>query len=86
MESVLREAAIEDFFIEGGISPLTIVYEDFIREYESTVLNVLTYLGISSEGVQIASPKLDQIADDITEQWVQQFREERQSGWEKRAW
>jgi LPS sulfotransferase NodH len=86
MESVLREAAIEDFFSEGGISPLTIVYEDFIQNYESTVLKVLTYLGITTEGVQIASPRLDQIADDIAEQWVQRFREERQADWEKRAW
>jgi trehalose 2-sulfotransferase len=86
MESVLREAAIEEFIAEGGITPLTIVYEDFIQNYEATVLEVLTYLGIQTEGVQVAPPKLDQIADDIAEQWVQRFREERQADWDKRAW
>ncbi|WP_240547773.1 Stf0 family sulfotransferase [Paenibacillus lignilyticus] len=85
-ESVLREAAMEEFFVEGGITPMTIVYEDFIRNYEGTVLDILTYLGIATEGVVVAPPHFDPIADDIAEQWVQRFREERQNGWTNRAW
>ncbi|RAP77421.1 Stf0 family sulfotransferase [Paenibacillus montanisoli] len=85
-ESVMREAAIEAFLTEGGITPMTIVYEDFIANYEDTVRDVLAYLEIDSEGVQVAPPEFDRIADQVAEQWVQRFREERQTGWVNRAW
>lgn len=86
IESSLREAAIEEFFSEEGIIPLTIMYEDFILDYEGTVRKVLEFLEIDTEGVQVAPPFLDRIADDVSEQWVQRFREERQQGWERKIW
>ncbi|WP_308635513.1 Stf0 family sulfotransferase [Paenibacillus silvisoli] len=85
-ETAMREAAIEDFLTEAGITPMTIVYEDFIANYERTVRDVLDYLGIDQEGVRIAEPYFDRIADEVAEQWVQRFREERQAGWTNRAW
>ena len=46
LEACLREAAIQEFFTEGGIVPLTIVYEDFIADYAGTVQRVLDFLGV----------------------------------------
>lgn len=86
VESILREAAIEDFFTESGIMPLTIVYEDFILDYEGTVKNVLAFLDIPTAGADIAPPSYDKLADDVAEQWVQRFREESQRGWETAGW
>ncbi|QYR22363.1 Stf0 sulfotransferase family protein [Paenibacillus sp. sptzw28] len=86
IECSLREAALEDFFSEEGIVPLTIVYEDFILEYEATVLRVLEFLNIKTDSVKVAPPALDKLADDIAEQWVQRYRQERQAGWERLAW
>ncbi|MFC5468954.1 Stf0 family sulfotransferase [Cohnella suwonensis] len=85
-ECALLEAAIEDFFTEGGIIPLTIVYEDFILDYEGTVRKVLAFLGIPSEGVTIPPPAFDRIADDVAEHWVQRFRKEIQADWQNVAW
>ncbi|MBJ6360134.1 Stf0 family sulfotransferase [Paenibacillus sp. GCM10012307] len=85
-ESVLREAAIEDFMTENGIVPMTIVYEDFIQDYEGTVLRVLDFLEVRADNVTIAPPALDRLADDISEQWVQRFRREIQQNYERRAW
>ena len=85
-EVAMRDAAIEDFFAEGGIAPLTIVYEDFIRDYEGTVRRVLAYLGEDAEGVEIAKPYYDKIADETAEQWVQRYRAERQADWENKMW
>ncbi|NIK76187.1 LPS sulfotransferase NodH [Paenibacillus castaneae] len=85
-ECSIREAAMEQFFSEEGIVPLTIVYEDFILDYEGTVMNVLAYLNIPSDNVNISPPSFDRIADDIAEQWVQRFRVERQKGWENIGW
>ncbi|WP_053375279.1 Stf0 family sulfotransferase [Paenibacillus sp. FJAT-27812] len=86
IECSMREAAMEQFFSEEKIVPLTIVYEDFILDYEGTVLNVLAYLNISSENVIIAPPSLDRLADAAAEQWVQRFREERQRDWVNKGW
>ena len=85
-ESVMQEAAIEDFLSEGGIVPLTIVYEDFVLDYEGTVRKVLEFIGIPSNQAVIAPPALDKLADEVTEEWVQRYRRESQAGWENKRW
>jgi len=85
-EAAFREAGMEQFFSEEGIVPLTIVYEDFILDYEGTVLRVLEYLDIPTDNVVVAPPSLDKLADDVAEEWVQRFRKERQEGWVNIGW
>ena len=81
-ECSMREAAIQEFFAEGSIIPLTIVYEDFILSYELTIRNILRYLEIPVRDVSIPSPLLQKLADEISEEWVQRFRKERQQDWQ----
>ncbi|SEO75380.1 Stf0 sulphotransferase [Paenibacillus sp. OV219] len=85
-ESMMFEAAIEDFLTESNIMPLTIVYEDFIQDNEGTVMRVLEFLDIPGDHVKIAPPAFDKLADDVAEQWVQRFREESQREWENVRW
>jgi len=85
-ESTMCEAAIEEFFSESNIVPMTIVYEDFIQDYEGTVMGVLEFLGISANSVIVDPPAFDKLADDVAEQWVQRFRAESQKGWENIRW
>jgi LPS sulfotransferase NodH len=54
--SVMREAGMQEFFTEANVVPLTVVYEDFVQRYETTVFEILAYLGIPCEGVTVASP------------------------------
>lgn len=76
-ECCMREAAIQEFFTEGRIIPLTIVYEDFILSYQETIKKIINYLEIpNSNDVQIASPPLEKLADEVSENWVQRFRKE----------
>ncbi len=82
----MREAGIQEFFSEGGIIPLTVVYEDFIQEYEETVRRVLEYLGLGATTVKIARPHYEKLADEVSAVWVERFREERQHGWQNRGW
>lgn len=86
IESSMCEAAMEQFFSEEGIVPMTIVYEDFILDYEGTVMKVLEFLNVPLENVKVSPPSLDRLADDVSEQWVQRFREERQKEWENIRW
>lgn len=85
-ECSMREAGIQEFLTEDGIVPLTIVYEDFVQQYEQTVRTVLNYLELDTQSVLIVPPALSRTADDISEEWVQRFREERQQGWTNRGW
>lgn len=82
----MREAGIQEFFTEGNITPLNIFYEDFVQEYEQTIRTILTYLELDSQSVTIAPPALTKIADKISEEWAQRFREERQNSWTNRGW
>jgi LPS sulfotransferase NodH len=85
-ECSMREAGIQEFFSEGNIVPLTIVYEDFIQEYEKTVRKILQFLELDTIDLEIPPPSLAQTADGISEEWVQRFREELQQGWQNRGW
>lgn len=86
-EADFREAAAQEFFTQAGIVPMTLVYEDFIADYQGTVHRILDFLGLQSEGkVNIAPPAFDQIADAVSEEWVQRFREELQRDWANKQW
>jgi trehalose 2-sulfotransferase len=86
IECSIREAGIQEFFSEGSITPLTIVYEDFILRYEETIRNVLDYLGFDRTSVEVPPPFLAPTSDDISEEWVQRFRQEIQADWKNRGW
>ncbi len=85
-ECSMREAGIQEFFAEGGITPLNIFYEDFIQNYEKTVRRILDYLDLDSRSVPIGPPALTKFADPISEEWAHRFREERQDEWQNKGW
>jgi LPS sulfotransferase NodH len=85
-ECSMREAGIQEFFSEGNIVPSSIVYEDFIQEYEKTVRKVLEFLELDTMSIKTPAPSLAPTADDTSEEWVQRFREELQNGWGNRGW
>jgi LPS sulfotransferase NodH len=82
----MREAGIQEFLSEGNIVPLTIVYEDFIHEYEKTLRKILEFLELDPNNVEIPFPSLAPTLDSISEVWVQRFREELQEGWTNPGW
>nr|MBS1249400.1 Trehalose 2-sulfotransferase [Chloroflexota bacterium] len=85
-ESSMREAGIQEFFSEAGIVPLSIFYEDLIQEYETTVKRVLAYIDLESEKIEIPAPYYEKLADEVSDEWVQRFREERQKEWPNIGW
>ncbi len=85
-ESSMREAAIEHFFATNGIRPLTIIYEDFIRNYEGTLRNVLNYLEIPNAEVKFKAPFFQKTADEHSDIWVERLRKDMQDGWNNVAW
>jgi len=85
-ESVMREAGIQEFFMQGRIVPLTVTYEDFTARYEETVRDILAWLGLDAAHATIAPPGFEKLSDAVSEDWVERFRREKQSGWQGRGW
>jgi trehalose 2-sulfotransferase len=86
-EILMQEAAWAECFAAWQITPLSIVYEDFIDDWARTVAYILRYLEIGDPYVldETAITLVGQ-ADSLSEAWVQQYREEKQQHWPNRAW
>jgi trehalose 2-sulfotransferase len=73
LEAVQREAGIQDLLTHLGASPFSITYEDFVADYEQTVLDVLVYLGLDGIGCDIPPPLLSRTSDHVNDDWVKRF-------------
>ena len=63
--------AWQDFFDGCGVTPLKVVYEDLVGDYEGTVLRLLEGIGIETpDGFSVEAPGLRRQADELSEEWV----------------
>ena len=72
-EQAHREAGLRELLEILGVTPLMIVYEDFIRGYEQTVRRVLDYLGLGNAVQDIPPPLLARTSDQVDEEWVKRY-------------
>lgn len=86
LEITLRESKIQAFLEAGSIVPLTVVYEDFVKEYTETIGKVIAFLGISQQAYPIKEPYYEKLSDAVSEEWVERFREELQKDWKHVIW
>lgn len=69
-----EEAWWEDFFAASGIEPLRIVYEEFARDHESTVVAILDHVGVPIPvGFGVPQPTLKKQSDHRSEEWVERY-------------
>lgn len=74
MAAASSDAACQEFVAEGGISPINVIYEDFVADFEATVRRVVGALGIEGSDVDVDAPMLEVQRDDTNEQWLERFR------------
>lgn len=86
LEISLRESKIQAFLEEGNIVPLTLVYEDFIKQYQQTIHQVIAFLGIAQTEYSINEPHYEQLADELSDEWVERFRADLQKDWKNVIW
>jgi LPS sulfotransferase NodH len=86
IETTLRESKIQSFLEEGKQKALTVVYEDFTKDFKGTILNIGDFLEEEIDDKKIGSPYYTKLADDISEEWVERFRHELQKDWSNRIW
>jgi trehalose 2-sulfotransferase len=79
---VREECAWGEYFTHAGVTPFTVVYEDLVRNYESTVRRLLDHLEIGLPRAYVfPSPRLHKQADQTSEEWVARYyRDARSSG------
>ena len=65
---------------------MTVVYEDFIANYDETVTATLDFLGLPHAQPGPLPARYEKIADALSEEWVQRYRSERQKTWGSAAW
>ena len=71
-----HELAWEHFFNEAGVKPYRVVYEDLVKNYEATALNILNYLGMSlSAHHSFAERRMKRQADALSQKWVKRYHE-----------
>jgi trehalose 2-sulfotransferase len=70
------EASWLRYFELIGLEPLEVVYEDFLVNYEPTVLAILRYLNIPIPAeLTIVPPRLNKLADEVSEAWGLRYKE-----------
>lgn len=71
-ELEMQDNAWQRYFTENHIQPFIVVYEDFVRQYEETTIQILDYLNIPEiEEVTFAPRRMKKQADGESDQWVQ---------------
>ena len=77
-EIVMHEAAWQAYYDRHTIVPFAVIYEDLASAYEATALKVLDWLGVSCPPDLVFGPRLlEKQADDVSEIWVDRYREEK---------
>lgn len=78
MEATLRECAIQAYFSKYQIRPMTLVYEDFADHFEQSITNIIEFLEIEYDQINIQPKFYQKTANEQSEVWVQRFRNDLQ--------
>jgi LPS sulfotransferase NodH len=68
------EAAWRRHFKRLGVVPFEVAYEDLADNYDAVAKDVLAHLDLSPH-VAVAAPRLQKQADEVTEEWVDRYRQ-----------
>jgi len=72
----LREARWQDLFDALGVSPYTVVYEDYVRAPEAAAREILDFLGLEPPpGWSLPELPMERLADEISDAWVDRYLE-----------
>lgn len=86
-ETVLHEAAWQEYFAENQIEPFVVVYEDFVRSYHHITLTILKYLNIPfPQDTLMHEPTLKQQADELSDEWVSLYQTQKEKEWKEKGW
>lgn len=97
-QAVMRESGWQAFYDtvarygtvaryeKAACNPIVVVYEDLISNFESTMRNVLDGLNLNHVSIPKEVPAIRKQADDLSEEWVYRYVEEKQKGEQYKGW
>jgi trehalose 2-sulfotransferase len=73
-EIKLQEKGWEVYFLEKGLSPFRVVYEELVANPEPIILAALDYLKLDRPAnFQMPEPRIQKQADALSEEWIVRF-------------
>jgi LPS sulfotransferase NodH len=61
-------------FASRGLHPLTVVYEELVEHWESTLRRTLRYLGVpDADAIELPDPPLQRQSNARSQEWVERF-------------
>lgn len=86
-ETVIHEAAWQEFFTKNEIKPYVVVYEDFLRSFEESMYSIFNFLGLKSpQNGRFNRPKLKQQADTLSDEWADLYQKQKEAEWAEKGW
>ena len=85
-EATLRECAMQEYYAKYAIKSLTVVYEDFIGDFKNTIQQIVDFLEIPYDSLNIPEMHFKKTATSNSEKWVQRFRADLQKGMTEKIW
>ncbi|MBC8501290.1 MAG: sulfotransferase domain-containing protein, partial [DPANN group archaeon] len=65
-----EEKSWTNFFRENDIKPLTLIYEDFIKDFDKTIITIFKFLDVKvPTNFSLPKPKYKKLADNLSEEW-----------------
>lgn len=64
----------ESHFLRTGLTPLEVVYEEFVGSYDPTLRKVLDHLGVNHADLPEQEPQLERLADQKSLEWAELYR------------
>lgn len=69
--------AWQNFFVTCGVNPVKVVYEEFVADYEGTLLALLDKIGVElPTDFAVKPPTMKKQADELSTRWVARFKDE----------
>jgi LPS sulfotransferase NodH len=71
-----HDRAWDRLFRAGGVQPLVVEFETFVKDLDRGVEQVLDHLGLERPaGFQAPAPRLKKVSDGINDDWYRRYRE-----------
>lgn len=71
-----EDAAWQEWFVQQGIAPLCISYEDLVKNPQAMLAKILTVLGQDTNLAENLEPATARMADEESERWIKRYRSE----------
>jgi LPS sulfotransferase NodH len=73
---IAGDHAWQQYFIEAGVTPFKVAYDQFVEESDGTLRAILEYLNIHiPPNHSFDRPKLKKMADALNDEWTQRYNE-----------